>query len=208
VASGNLLVESSSWFNLGFSKLWKNDMPGAIPCFQRSLELAEKTGDMVAQSRNLTYLMVAYRRLGDVANTDLFARKSLEIAQKINMPEYQGMANANFAWLAYREKRWSDVEAYAQQAFAYWEKLTVKGSSLVFVWLAVFPLTAALAQRNDYENSRKYLAMLSAPGRKRLEPELVASISSFLVTSSDVPQSEQQQQVNGILRQAESLSYL
>ncbi|MFZ4427902.1 MAG: adenylate/guanylate cyclase domain-containing protein [Saprospiraceae bacterium] len=208
VASGNLLVESSSWFNLGFSKLWKNDMPGAIPCFQRSLELAEKTGDMVAQSRNLTYLMVAYRRLGDVANTDLFARKSLEIAQKINMPEYQGMANANFAWLAYREKRWSDVEAYAQQAFAYWEKLTVKGSSLVFVWLAVFPLTAALAQRNDYENSRKYLAMLSAPGRKRLEPELVDSISSFLVTSSDVPQSEQQQQINGILRQAGELSYL
>jgi len=209
VASGNLLVESSSWFNLGFSKLWKNDMPGAVPCFQRSLELAEKTGDMVAQSRNLTYLMVAYRRLGDVANTDLFARKSLEIAQKINMPEYQGMANANFAWLAYREKRWSDVEAYAQQAFAYWEKLTVKGSSLVFVWLAVFPLTAALAQRQDFENCKKYLKLLSASGTKRLEPDLQTSITAFLnTTPSDAVQGLQQQMITTVLKQASEFFYL
>ena len=206
-ASGNLLVESSSWFNLGFSKLWRNEMQTALPCFQRSLELAQKTGDLLSQSRNLTYLTVSYRRLGDVVHTETLTQKSLAISQKLNLPEYIGMANANFAWLAYRDNRWSDVEAYAQQAFEQWEKLSVKGSNQVFAWLAIFPLTASLAQRKDYPACRQHLSQLFAPGKKRLESTLEQEIANFIHSPAPTL-SEQAQMIEKILQQAIDLHYL
>lgn len=180
VHSGNLQQESSMCFNLAFSKLWKNDMRASIPDFEKSLELAEKTGDLVIQSRNLAYLAVAYRRLGAVEQTKYWVAKTLELAPKAGMTEYVGSAHANLSWIAFREEAWQDVWSHGEKAFQTWRSLSITHSSLVFAWLAVFPLFVALTRKLQFAACCPYLEELLQPGRKKLEPELVESIQAFL----------------------------
>ena len=60
--------------------------------------MVERVGDLVLQSRCLTYRAVAYRRLGDVGHCRTEAEKTCELATKLGMVEFIAMAKANLAW--------------------------------------------------------------------------------------------------------------
>jgi serine/threonine protein kinase/tetratricopeptide (TPR) repeat protein len=59
--SNNLVSLSMSQFLLGFSLLWRHELAEAEKQLQEALKLTERTGDVVLQSRCLTYLTVLYR---------------------------------------------------------------------------------------------------------------------------------------------------
>ena len=54
-------------FVLGLIELCHGDFGDAVEQSGKALAMAEQTGDLVLQSRCLTYRAVAFRRLGDVA---------------------------------------------------------------------------------------------------------------------------------------------
>ncbi len=204
-------LQGQSWasFMYGFSFLWKNEMRQAIPYFESSLEMAEKTGDRVIQSRNFTYLAVASRRLYDIKKTLAFTEKSLNVSRQINMLEYVGMSKANLAWVASREESWENVELYAGEAYECWKQLPITGSSHLFIWLAVFPQVAALAHKADYLSCANSLRELFIPGRKRLEQLLEDAVHAFIEHVSDPnPDCSLEKLIQTVLDLAREYKYL
>jgi hypothetical protein len=93
--TSNLRHSCLAEFLYGFAFLWHNDSEKSIPPMEASLEIAEKIGDVVLQTRNLTYLTLAHRRLEQLDAVRNFARRSLKLAEMSGMSEYIGTACAN-----------------------------------------------------------------------------------------------------------------
>jgi hypothetical protein len=79
----------------------------------------------------------------------------LALAEEHDMPEYQGIALGNLAWLAYRDASFSECERLARSASASWSAAQTKNA---FCWTALLPLLAALiAQNADHRDSSSEL---------------------------------------------------
>ena len=172
LVSKDLQVMSVSKFFLGFTLLWHNDLPESVPVLEDSLALAEQTGDLIYKARNLIYLTVANRRQGNLERTDFYARQSMETAQNAGMFEYVGTTYANLAWLAWKNGDLESVEKLGEQAFDFWEKVPEAHSSLVFLWIAAWPMAALYCHRGNLSKSVEQLERIVQPGCKRMEPAL------------------------------------
>jgi hypothetical protein len=84
---------------LGLIKLWHGDVDDAVKQCGKALAMVERVGDLVLQSRCLTYRAVAYRRLSAAGRCRTDAEKTLELATKLGMVEYIAMGKANLAWV-------------------------------------------------------------------------------------------------------------
>jgi class 3 adenylate cyclase len=133
-------------FVLGFIKLWHGDFDDAVKQSGRALAMGERAGDLVVQSRCLTYRAVAYRRLGDVACCRTVAEKTLELATKLGMVEYIAMAKANLAWVAWRQNDDAEAEKLATEALELWHGMD---DPYCFDWMALWPLIAIALHRRD-----------------------------------------------------------
>jgi ATP/maltotriose-dependent transcriptional regulator MalT len=65
-------------FVLGLIELCHGNFGDAAEQCGRALAMAERTGDLVSQSRCLAYQAVAFRRLGDLARCSTGAKRTLE----------------------------------------------------------------------------------------------------------------------------------
>jgi hypothetical protein len=108
--------------------------------------MAEQTGDLVLQSRCLTYRAVAFRRLGDVARCTTEAKRTLELATKLEMVEYIAMAKANLAWIAWRQEDHPEAEKLASEALELWHGMD---DPYGFDWMALCPLIAIALNRQN-----------------------------------------------------------
>jgi tetratricopeptide (TPR) repeat protein len=169
-------------FMLGFNQLWHGDLDEAEKQMQAALALAEQTGDIVHQSRCLTYLTILYRKRGRLEKTHRYASKSLAAAETGQLVEYTGMAKANLAWIAWREGNLPQAEAYGQEALELWQQLPAAHSSCAFQWAALWPvIDVALAQNRTGEASAHARAMLHET--QQLLPEaLTTAIEKALET--------------------------
>ncbi len=133
-------------FVLGLIELCHGDFgDGAEQC-GRALAMAEQTGDLVLQSRCLTYRAVAFRRRGDVARCRTDAEKTCELATKLGMVEYIAMAKANLAWVVWRQENYAEAEKLATEALELWHGM---GDPYGFDWIALWPLIAIALHRQD-----------------------------------------------------------
>ena len=150
-------------FVLGFSQLWHGDLDGAEKQMQAALALAEQTGDIVHQSRCLTYLAILYRKRGQLDQVRQHASRGLTAARAGQMLEYVGTAQANLAWVAWREGSLAEAEANGQTALDAWQKVPAGHSSCAFQWTALWPLIGvALAQDRADEASGHARALLES----------------------------------------------
>jgi hypothetical protein len=108
--------------------------------------MAEQTGDLVLQSRCLTYRAVAFRRLGDVARCATEAKRTLELATKLGMVEYIAMAKASLAWIAWRQEDHPEAEKLASKALELWHGMD---DPYGFDWMALCPLIAIALYRQN-----------------------------------------------------------
>lgn len=168
----NLRARCFYVFMAGFSYLWYNEVGTARHILEEGLVLTEQIGDIVVQSRYLTYLTVIYRRLGLVPETKEMAQRSLDVAQQAQMLEYIATAYANFAWLYWKKGDLGKLEKYAQQAYDGWSKLPQTHASLVFAWTAAWPLAACHFRRGDLTACVAQFEEILHPRRKRMDPEL------------------------------------
>jgi DNA-binding SARP family transcriptional activator/predicted DCC family thiol-disulfide oxidoreductase YuxK len=165
-------------FVLGFSQLWHGDLDEAEKQMQAALELAEQTGDVVHQSRCLTYLTILYRKRGQLDQARGYAFRSLAAAKAGRMLEYIGTAQANLAWVAWREGDLARTESGGQAALKLWQQLPAGHASCAFQWTALWPLVAVAAAQDRLRDACELMCALLEPTQQRLLEALTAVIEN------------------------------
>ena len=161
---------SSRWtvFNFAFALLWHGDLDEATVMLRESLREAEHCGDAALRSRSLTYLMVAARKRGDVDAVREAIGPVIDRAREASFPEYEAMAIANRAWVAWRSGDESTAVTDAQAALEMWGGLPVR---YFYDWMALWPLVAvALAAGKVEEAVEHARGMLPPPQQLLQEP--------------------------------------
>jgi tetratricopeptide (TPR) repeat protein len=174
--SENLAEIAWARFMLGFSQLWFGHLDEAEKQMQEALELARRTGDVVHQSRCLTYLTVLYRKRGLLDETRQYVSRSLAAARVARMLEYTGMAQANRAWLAWREGDLAQAEADGCAALELWRQLPASHSSCAFQWTALWPLIAVAVAQDQVVEASKCLHGLLESTQQRLPGDLETAV--------------------------------
>lgn len=174
--SENLNLKSWSHFGLGFSYLWADRLVEAEDSLQTGLKLSERTGDIVLQSRCLTYLTILYRRARQLKKFLEYLPRSLEVSTDARMTEYVGTAKANLSWAAWLEGKEAQAVACAEEAFAIWGSLPSGFASCVFQWTALMPLLDIAVNAGRLEDAVRHARALLEPPQKRLPESLTASL--------------------------------
>jgi DNA-binding SARP family transcriptional activator/predicted ATPase len=195
-------------FLLGFSQLWCGDLDDAEKQMEAALALAEETGDVVHQSRCLAYLAVLHRKRDQLGQARRYALRGLDAARVGQMPEYVGTAQANLAWVAWREDDLAQAEAYGQAALKSWGQLPAGHASCAFRWTALWPLVAAAAARNQIREAFAWLRALLEPSQQPPPTALKAAVESALRVAQGSDAGEAQRLLERSIALAGELGYL
>jgi class 3 adenylate cyclase/tetratricopeptide (TPR) repeat protein len=160
-------------FVLGLIELCHGDFGDAVEQSGKALVMAEQTGDLLLQSRCLTYRAVAFRRLGDVARCAAEAKRTLELATKLGMVEYVAMAKASLAWVAWRQEDYPEAEKLATEALELWHGMD---DPYGFDWMALWPLIAIALHRQDSSAAIGFARGLLAENQHPLPETLLNAV--------------------------------
>ena len=92
------------------------------------------------------------------------------------MHEYEGLAKANLAWLAWTDGDWPAVEQLGQEALAAWALAPAVVASMAFAWTAHWPLLAAAVAQQADGRALDHVAALLDPRLQRMPENLVAAL--------------------------------
>ena len=155
-------------FNYAFTLLWHGDLDEAATMLRQSLRQAEQCGDTALRSRSLTYLMVAARTRGDADEVSEAIGPVIEQARAASLPEYEAMAIANRAWVAWRSGDEETAARDAQAALQTWEGLPVR---YFYDWMALWPLVSMALTSGHVKQAVQYArGMLPSPQQLLREP--------------------------------------
>jgi tetratricopeptide (TPR) repeat protein/energy-coupling factor transporter ATP-binding protein EcfA2 len=174
--SGNLNLISLSHFGVGFSLLWRGDLDEAEKQMQAALKLAEQTGDIVLQSRLLTYLSILYRKCGQVKKVRQYIRRCQTTATSAQMIEYIAIAKANLAWAAWREGNLAEADANGRAALEAWQKELAGHGISMLQWTALWPLLGVAFAQNKVSNAVEFARILLEPTQLPPMPDVLAAI--------------------------------
>ncbi len=147
-------------FNLGFAYLWHGDLGMAEEQLQITQKISEQTGDMTLQSRNLTYLTVLARMRGQIEETRQIASQALTAATVLQLPEYIAMAQANLAWVAWREGKILDAYKEGLAALELWQSLP---TLYMFLWAGLWLLISVELTQNRLTEATDHARLLLDP---------------------------------------------
>jgi tetratricopeptide (TPR) repeat protein len=133
-------------FSYGFALLFHNSFEEAEQELLTALGLGERIGDTGLQARCLTYLALAARMRGRIAQTEHYTNRSLEISVAAGTREYLAAAHGNLAWLALNRGDRDAAVEHGHQAVELWRSIALV---FPFQWIALIPLLAASLQRGD-----------------------------------------------------------
>jgi len=159
-------------FLLGFCLLWHGDLAGAEDKLQAALAIGERNGEVVMQTLSLCYLNLTALRRHDAAAVASLAPQAIEAADAALRPEYGAMAKASLAWLAWREGRFAEVEARAQEALASWRTSVWHP----FHWICLWPLIAVYLAADRTAEAIDASRQLLVPPQQRLPDELESAV--------------------------------
>ena len=174
---------------------------------QTSLHLAEQTGDLNLQARCFTYLTVLARRCGQVEATRGYAGRSFDVATLAGMPEYQGMARANQAWLAWCVQDWRTVEELGQGALAFWRQADGVPGATVFAWAVHWPLLAAAVCQGADDRARDHVVALLDPRLQQMPAPLITALEN-VHRAGEQPGDDLHTSFRRALELAQQLGYL
>jgi hypothetical protein len=200
--TGNLGEIASRHFYYGFSHLWSDHLDEAETHLQIARETTEQNGDLTLLARALTYLAVVYRKRGDIERVRVFAAQSLRIAGEANMPQYTGMARAQYAWLAWRTGDLVETKRQAGAAIEDWGGLGQAQSVVPFRWFALFPLMGVALQEENVEDAVQWAQHLITPPQQRLPDDLTSLLEQAVAAGENGPVDA----VGDLLRQAIQLA--
>jgi DNA-binding SARP family transcriptional activator len=206
--SDNLSEIAWARFMLGFNQLWASDLDLAEKQLQTALALAERTGDIVHQSRCLTYLTILHRKREQLEQAHQYVSQSLAAATEGQMREYVGTASANLSWLAWREGDLVEAEDKAQAALDIWRRLPAGHSSCAFQWTALWPLVGVAFSGNRYAQACEFLRQMLGVTQQRLPDALEALVEQTLEAWEEPQSEETQAYLEQAIELAKRLGYL
>jgi DNA-binding SARP family transcriptional activator/predicted ATPase len=178
--TNNPLLIANKHFGLGFNLLWYGDRKKAIAQLDQALLQAEKLGATFVQNQALAYLTIAYRMDGNQEMVSQLAQRGLALSEEIH-PNYQGVALANLAWLAYKQGYMDQAEQLAENAMPLLRRV-----GYPFEWLADLLLASVAMQRGQLRRAQEHLVATLHPSQQRLPEELEASLNEA-VNPNGVP---------------------
>jgi predicted ATPase/class 3 adenylate cyclase len=164
-------------FGLGFALLWHGNLDEAEQEMDAARRYCDESGDMVLLSRCLTYLTVVARRRKRVDEVRRRIELSLPVTTASNMPEYTAMANANLAWVAWREGNLTEAAAAGRAALELWDSLPAR---YPFDWLAVWPMIAVALEQDNIGEAISLLRGLESPTQQPVPASLRPPIERAL----------------------------
>jgi tetratricopeptide (TPR) repeat protein len=153
-------------FMVGFTLVWHGDLDEATAILRETLREAERRGEANARSRCLTYLMAAGRKRRDADGVREAIPSVIEGAREASLPEYEAMAIANRAWVAWRSGEEEKAATDAQAALDMWEKLPVR---YFYDWMALWPLVAMALASQRIEQAAQYARRMLPPPQQLLQ---------------------------------------
>jgi predicted ATPase/class 3 adenylate cyclase len=177
--SANLSEASHVRFTLGLVHLWRGNFAEAAEHCAAALHLSERCGDLVIQARSLTYLAVAHRCAHHLDDALSYARRALALALQLGMVEYVAMANANLAWVAWREGNEAETEKLGGEALRLWHGMEDPYS---FDWMALWPLIALAFSRKEVSRAIDYARALLVEHQHPLPERLTAATQKAIAS--------------------------
>jgi len=206
--TGNPSYIAWAGFVLGFCHLWREELRETEEELKTALTLAERNGDIVHQSRRLTYLFILYRKWGKIEKARQYISRSLEAARGAHMSEYIGTAKANLAWVAWREGDLSEARVNGQAALRLWQQLPVGHASCAFKWTALWPMIGvALAQELNTE-AVDYARATLEPSQQCLPDALNLVLGKVIKTFEGGELEKTSIHLNHAIELAQELGYL
>jgi tetratricopeptide (TPR) repeat protein len=171
--TGDLDATAFDQFGVGFCCLWRRELDRAEEEMLAALTLAEQVGDLMLQSRCLTYLAIVYRARGDVDKVRAYINRSLQAAGSGQVVEYAAVAWANQAWVAWVEGNLQEAEERGRQATDFWEEQLLV---YPFQWTARWPLIGVTLARGRIAEAVEHASAMLRPVQIRLPDELGAAL--------------------------------
>ena len=205
--SNNLGVISWTHFLLGFSYLWANRLDEAEEPLLTALTMTEQTGDIVLQSRCLTYATILYRRRGQIDTVHKNIPACITVAETAQMPEYVGTANANRAWVAWVEEDLTEAHKYGRIALELWQQVPTDHASCAFQWTALWPLLGVALTQGEIASAIEYAQALLDPKQKRLPDALTAVLENAIQAWNTNDKEIVQNQLTHVMKLAQELRH-
>ena len=164
-------------FLLGFVYLWHGDLDEAHQHLTATLQMTERIGEGDYRIRCLAYLSVLHRLRGQAEQARHMATRCLEMATAPGVLWYVGVARANLAWLAWRDRCAAQVLADGQAALACWSQTA---TPYPFHWLAVWPLLATTLSQGSLDDALRYARSLIDPRQQPLRDPLAAILEDAI----------------------------
>jgi hypothetical protein len=143
--------------------------------------------------------MVAGRKRGDVDAVRNAIGPVIERAREASLPEYEAMAIANRAWVAWRSGEEEKAATDAQAALDMWEGLPIR---YFYDWMALWPLIAMALASGSVEEAAEYARRMLPPPQQLLQ-EPVRTLAENAVHTWDTGQPAETEE---LLRRAVSVA--
>jgi DNA-binding SARP family transcriptional activator len=203
VNSGDIYQIAYKRFSLGFVMLWHGDLEKAEVNLRQSLDEARLIGHIPLQDRCLAYLCIVKRLRGHSEPLrDLITEHQKIAAMEVNSL-YLGVANANLAWLAWKDGDHLKVEQLATQALDLWQT-----SEYPFCWLALFPLLGIMVSNGDLYRAYPLAAHALGPNQQALPPSLKEAFQAAMDAWDQGDESTSQRNYQLALEIANTFGYI
>lgn len=193
--TGNVWQIAHHHFELGFTLLWHGDLVGAEAVLKETLEMAEELGDQWSQTQCLVYLTIVCRLRGDEKQMSLYLPRLATVGQTVGSPFYMAVAQANTAWLHYRNGQRLAAQKEAEAAASTWEN-----SPYPFQWLAYWILLAINLEDAILPAAIAATRAMLDPGQQKLPDDVNAALEMAVQASesgdTEIIQEGLQQVVN------------
>jgi DNA-binding SARP family transcriptional activator len=178
IALGNSLLISTSKQQLGMVAFAAEKFDLSASVFLETIDLSQRNGDTNSLLIARVYLTLVHRRLKN--SKAVFAEIQLLMAllQKVSKsPQYEAVAEANYAWLAYCEGNKKDAQQHAQTAVEIWRSLA---STYPAQWTALIVLFALAVEAENIEDAFAFVGSLLTSSHQRLRVDVESALLSTL----------------------------
>lgn len=188
-------------FGSAFIHLWRDELDTTLSLLLNMIPLAERCGDAERLVMGVNYVALTYRRLRNIEQTQLFAKRTLILATGADMPTYMGMAQGNLAWVALQRGNFALAEESARAG------LKLLAPPIPVSWPVTMPLVAALHNRGETVESVELLEKTLA-GLQRFAPPVEVAIKAVIAANSAQDMEAVRIRIGDVLSAAEQHNYL
>ena len=160
---------------LGFFLVMRGELEEAEERLRSSLEVAERSGDIILRACDLYCLVVAALRRNDNEAVHRIAHMSVEAGISHGWPEMASAAKGCLAWLAWQEGDGEGVLRVAGEAEDLWRM--ARGPLIMWKWTYLWPLVAVYVREGQIGQAVEAGCQMLEPSQQRLPDELEATLA-------------------------------